>query len=50
MKNIPEQEYDEFMTDSKVDRAQKTSDVEHKTAKKQAGWLKVYPMDTRIIG
>jgi len=27
--------YDEFMTDSKVDKAQKTTDSEHKTAKKQ---------------
>jgi len=27
--------YDTFMTDSKVDKAQKTTDVEHKTAKKQ---------------
>merc|ERR1712129_575801 len=27
--------YDTFMTDSKVDKAQKTTDVDHKTAKKQ---------------
>merc|ERR1712241_503299 len=27
--------YDTFMTDSKVDKAQKTKDIEHKTAKKQ---------------
>jgi len=27
--------YDEFMTDSKVDKAQKTTDIEHKEAKKQ---------------
>jgi uncharacterized protein YoxC len=27
--------YDEFMTDSKVDKAQKTTDSEHKSAKKQ---------------
>jgi hypothetical protein len=27
--------YDEFMTDSKVDKAQKTTDTEHKTAKRQ---------------
>merc|ERR1719284_116195 len=27
--------YDEFMTDSKVDKAQKTTDSEHKAAKKQ---------------
>jgi len=27
--------YDEFMTDSKVDKAQKNTDTEHKTAKKQ---------------
>merc|ERR1740129_191410 len=27
--------YDEFMTDSKVDEAQKNKDIEHKTAKKQ---------------
>jgi hypothetical protein len=27
--------YDEFMTDSKVDKAQKTKDIEHKEAKKQ---------------
>ena len=31
-----EKKYDEFMTDSEVDKAQKTKDVEHKTAKKQA--------------
>jgi hypothetical protein len=30
-----QKEYDEFMTDSKVDKAQKTSDIEHKTSKKQ---------------
>jgi NTP pyrophosphatase (non-canonical NTP hydrolase) len=30
-----QKEYDEFMTDSKVDKAAKTKDVEHKTAKKQ---------------
>mmetsp|Transcript_1514 Transcript_1514/g.3825 ORF Transcript_1514/g.3825 Transcript_1514/m.3825 type:complete len:266 (+) Transcript_1514:1-798(+) len=30
-----QKEYDEFMTDSKVDKAEKTKDVEHKTAKKQ---------------
>jgi hypothetical protein len=30
-----QKEYDEFMTDSEVDKAQKTKDVEHKTAKKQ---------------
>jgi len=30
-----QKEYDEFMTDSQVDKAQKTKDVEHKTAKKQ---------------
>jgi hypothetical protein len=30
-----QKEYDEFMTDSKVDKAQKTTDIEHKTAKKQ---------------
>merc|ERR1719504_517582 len=28
-------EYDEFMTDSKDDKAQKTTDIEHKTAEKQ---------------
>merc|ERR1712048_474009 len=28
-------EYDEFMTDSKVDKAEKSTDIEHKTAKKQ---------------
>merc|ERR1719276_453765 len=28
-------EYDEFMTPSKVDKAAKTQDIEHKTAKKQ---------------
>merc|ERR1712151_1148631 len=27
--------YDEFMTESKVDKAQKSTDTEHKTAKKQ---------------
>merc|ERR1719191_549791 len=30
-----QKEYDEFMTDSEVDKAQKTKDIEHKTAKKQ---------------
>jgi len=30
-----QKEYDEFMTDSKVDKAEKTTDSEHKTAKKQ---------------
>jgi len=30
-----QKEYDEFMTDSQVDKAQKSTDVEHKTAKKQ---------------
>merc|ERR1712045_1091127 len=30
-----QKEYDEFMTDSKVDKAQKSTDIEHKTAKKK---------------
>jgi len=30
-----QKEYDEFMTDSKVDKAEKETDIEHKTAKKQ---------------
>jgi len=30
-----QKEYDEFMTDSTVDKAQKTQDIEHKTKKKQ---------------
>merc|ERR1719169_151771 len=30
-----QKEYDEFMTESKVDKAAKSSDIEHKTAKKQ---------------
>jgi len=30
-----QKEYDEFMTDSEVDKAQKTQDIEHKTARKQ---------------
>jgi len=30
-----QKEYDEFMTTSKVDKAQKSTDIEHKTAKKQ---------------
>jgi cell division septum initiation protein DivIVA len=30
-----QKEYDSFMTDSKVDKAAKTKDIEHKTAKKQ---------------
>jgi cell division septum initiation protein DivIVA len=30
-----QKEYDTFMTDSKVDKAEKTTDIEHKTAKKQ---------------
>lgn len=29
------EEYDEFMTDSRVDKAQKSSSIEHKSAKKQ---------------
>merc|ERR550525_1215033 len=30
-----QKEYDDFMTDSKADKAAKTTDIEHKTAKKQ---------------
>jgi DNA repair exonuclease SbcCD ATPase subunit len=30
-----QKEYDEFMTDSKVDKSAKSTDIEHKTAKKQ---------------
>merc|ERR1719367_750100 len=30
-----QKQYDSFMTDSKVDKAAKTQDVEHKTAKRQ---------------
>jgi len=30
-----QKEYDQFMTDSKVDKAEKSTDIEHKTAKKQ---------------
>jgi len=30
-----QKEYDEFMTDSEVDKAQKSKDIEHKTKKKQ---------------
>jgi cell division septum initiation protein DivIVA len=30
-----QKEYDEFMTESKVDKAKKSEDIEHKTAKKQ---------------
>merc|ERR1712113_654767 len=30
-----QEEYDAFMTDSKVDHAAKSKDIEHKTAKKQ---------------
>jgi len=30
-----QKEYDEFMTESKVDKASKSKDIEHKTAKKQ---------------
>jgi len=30
-----QKEYDTFMTDSKVDKAQKSTDIDHKTAKKQ---------------
>merc|ERR1712157_585978 len=30
-----QKEYDEFMTDSKVDKSEKNSSIEHKTAKKQ---------------
>jgi len=30
-----QKEYDTFMTDSKVDKSQKSTDIEHKTAKKQ---------------
>merc|ERR1711877_44261 len=30
-----QKEYDQFMTDSKVDKAQKLKDIEHKEAKKQ---------------
>merc|ERR1719310_1199492 len=30
-----QKQYDEFMTDSEVDKTQKTSDIEHNTKKKQ---------------
>merc|ERR1740130_2654374 len=30
-----QKEFDEFMTDSKVDKSEKSTDIEHKTAKKQ---------------
>merc|ERR1711865_402981 len=30
-----QKDYDDFMTDSSVDKAQKTKDIEHKTVKKQ---------------
>jgi len=30
-----QKQYDEFMTDSKVDKSEKSTDIEHKTAKKQ---------------
>merc|ERR1719473_1948368 len=30
-----QKEYDQFMTDSKVDKAQKTTDIDHKSTKKQ---------------
>merc|ERR1719235_1640229 len=30
-----QKEYDDFMTDSKVDKSEKSTDIEHKTAKKQ---------------
>merc|ERR1719337_153227 len=30
-----QKEYDAFMTDSKVDKTQKQTDIEHKTSKKQ---------------
>merc|ERR1719152_1149203 len=30
-----QKEYDEFMTDSEVDKTKKSTDIEHKTAKKQ---------------
>merc|ERR1719380_200737 len=30
-----QKEYDQFMTDSEVDKSKKTTDIEHKTAKKQ---------------
>merc|ERR1739845_88022 len=30
-----QKEYDQFMTDSKVDKAEKSTYIEHKTAKKQ---------------
>jgi len=32
---VAQKEYQEFMTDSEVDKAQKNKDIEHKTAKKQ---------------
>jgi hypothetical protein len=32
---ISQKEYDQFMTDSEVDKTQKTSDIEHKTALKE---------------
>jgi len=30
-----QKEYDDFMTESKVDKSKKSTDIEHKTAKKQ---------------
>merc|ERR1719183_1292062 len=30
-----QKEYDEFMADSKIDKTKKTTDIEHKTTKKQ---------------
>merc|ERR1711897_131282 len=30
-----QKEYDTFMTDSKVDKSEKSTDIEHKTAKKE---------------
>eukprot|EP00971_Amphidinium_carterae_P047274 931272-Amphidinium_carterae.1 len=35
LSSLQTQEYDTFMTDSEVDKAQKNKDIEHKTAKKQ---------------
>merc|ERR1719281_1355082 len=43
-------EYDKFMTDSEVDKAQKTQDIEHKTKKKQNAEQKLEEKNEDLAG
>jgi len=43
-------EYDKFMTDSEVDKAAKTQDIDHKTKKKQDATQKMEETKTDLAG